>query len=38
MSPNERTSGMSERQARAKAVHERLFGPRDASAPDSDPS
>ena len=37
MNPSERNSEMSERQAHAEAVYERLFGPRDASAPDSDP-
>src|SRR5215213_855649 len=30
-------SQMSERRARAEATYERLFGPRDASAPDNDP-
>jgi len=30
-------SEMSERQARAETVYERLFGPRDTSAPDDDP-
>ena len=33
----DRNSGMSERQARAETVYERLFGPRDTSAPDDDP-
>ena len=33
----DRNSGMSERQARAETVYERLFGPRDTSAPDNDP-
>ena len=28
---------MSERQAHAEATYERLFGPRDSSAPDNDP-
>lgn len=37
MNPNEPNSEMSERQARAEAVYERLFGPRDASARDDDP-
>ena len=37
MTSNEHHSGMSERQAHAEATYERLFGPRDASAPDDDP-
>jgi alkylhydroperoxidase/carboxymuconolactone decarboxylase family protein YurZ len=37
MNPSERNSEMSERQAHAEAVYKRLFGPRDASAPDNDP-
>ena len=37
MNPSERDSEMSERQALAEAVYERLFGPRDAGAPDDDP-
>ena len=30
-------SGVSERQAHAEATYERLFGPRDVTAPDNDP-
>jgi 4-carboxymuconolactone decarboxylase len=37
MTPGERNSDMSERQAHAEATYERLFGPRDSSAPDNDP-
>jgi 4-carboxymuconolactone decarboxylase len=37
MTSNEHASEGSERQARAEATYERLFGPRDKSAPDSDP-
>ena len=37
MTPGEPNSDMSERQAHAEATYERLFGPRDSSAPDNDP-
>jgi 4-carboxymuconolactone decarboxylase len=37
MTPNEHETEVSERQAHAEATYERLFGPRDNSAPDSDP-
>src|SRR5215217_4127374 len=37
MTPNEHNSEVSERQAHAEATYERLFGPRDSSAPDNDP-
>jgi 4-carboxymuconolactone decarboxylase len=37
MTPGEPNSDRSERQARAEATYERLFGPRDADAPDDDP-
>jgi 4-carboxymuconolactone decarboxylase len=37
MTPGEPSSDMSERQAHAEATYERLFGPRDSSAPDNDP-
>src|SRR5215204_2324453 len=37
MTPNEHNSEVSERQAHAEATYERLFGPRDQSAPDNDP-
>jgi alkylhydroperoxidase/carboxymuconolactone decarboxylase family protein YurZ len=37
MTPGEPHSDMSERQAHAEAAYERLFGPRDSSAPDNDP-
>jgi 4-carboxymuconolactone decarboxylase len=37
MTPNEHNSEMSERRAHAEATYERLFGPRDAGAPDDDP-
>ena len=37
MTPNEHDSEASERQAHAEATYERLFGPRDKSAPDNDP-
>ena len=37
MTPGEPDSDMSERQAHAEATYERLFGPRDSSAPDNDP-
>jgi 4-carboxymuconolactone decarboxylase len=37
MTPNEHETEVSERQAHAEATCERLFGPRDNSAPDSDP-
>ena len=37
MTSNERDLGVSERQAHAEATYERLFGPRDTSAPDNDP-
>ena len=37
MTPGDPNSDMSERQAHAEATYERLFGPRDSSAPDNDP-
>src|SRR5215210_690663 len=37
MTANEHGSEVSERQAHAEATYERLFGPRDKSAPDNDP-
>jgi 4-carboxymuconolactone decarboxylase len=37
MTSGEPSSDMSERQAHAEATYERLFGPRDSSAPDNDP-
>jgi 4-carboxymuconolactone decarboxylase len=37
MTPGEPNSDMPERQAHAEAAYERLFGPRDRSAPDNDP-
>lgn len=37
MSPEGQGSGVSQRQERAEATYERLFGPRDLSAPDHDP-
>ena len=37
MTINEHDAGVSERQAHAEATYERLFGPRDGSAPDNDP-
>jgi len=37
MTPNEHNSEVSERQAHAEATYQRLFGPRDQSAPDNDP-
>src|SRR3712207_919249 len=37
MTRNEHDAGVSERQAHAEATYERLFGPRDTSAPDNDP-
>ena len=37
MTPGEPISDISERQAHAEATYERLFGPRDSSAPDNDP-
>src|SRR5829696_8014470 len=37
MTPNEHNSEVSERQAHAEATYQRLFGPRDQSAPDDDP-
>src|SRR5512132_390766 len=37
MTPNEHDTDVSERQTHAEATYERLFGPRDKSAPDSDP-
>src|SRR5829696_2402796 len=37
MTPNEHNSEVSERQAHAEATYQRLFGPRDQSAHDSDP-
>jgi hypothetical protein len=37
MIPNEHDTEVSERQAHAEATYERLFGPRDNSAPDNDP-
>src|SRR5215212_9808390 len=37
MTSNEQDQGVSERQAQAEATYERLFGPRDRSAPDNDP-
>ena len=37
MTPSEHHSEVSERQAHAEATYERLFGPRDKSAPDNDP-
>jgi 4-carboxymuconolactone decarboxylase len=37
MTPNDHDTEMSERHAHAEATYERLFGPRDTSAPDNDP-
>jgi 4-carboxymuconolactone decarboxylase len=37
MTSGEHCSGSSDRQAHAEATYERLFGPRDRSAPDNDP-
>lgn len=37
MTPHEQNLAMSERQVQAEATYERLFGPRDRSAPDLDP-
>ena len=37
MTSNQQSSEMSERQAHAEATYQRLFGPRDRSAPDNDP-
>ena len=37
VTPSEQNSEVSERQAHADATYERLFGPRDKSAPDNDP-
>jgi 4-carboxymuconolactone decarboxylase len=37
MTPDEHNSEVSEREAHAEATYERLFGPRDRSAPDNDP-
>jgi 4-carboxymuconolactone decarboxylase len=37
MTSNQQSSEMSERQAHAEATYQRLFGPRDRSAPDDDP-
>jgi len=37
MTSNEQAPGVSERQAHAEATYERLFGPRDNTAPDHDP-
>jgi 4-carboxymuconolactone decarboxylase len=37
MTSNEQDPGVSERQAHAEATYERLFGPRDNTAPDNDP-
>ncbi len=37
MAPEGRDSGILERRSRAEATYERVLGPRDASAPDSDP-
>jgi 4-carboxymuconolactone decarboxylase len=37
LTPNERDTEVSELQAHAEASYERLFGPRDKSAPDNDP-
>src|ERR671916_38764 len=37
MTINEHEAGGSERRSHAEATYERLFGPRDTSAPDNDP-